>query len=327
MYISVQLGGMEVVNIQIKSLAPTVSKPEVVKLLPKTLTPMRVSFELHKVNNSVSNALRRTIACELLVKALYADYVPDISDDEFIIPEMILNRLVLIPIDQQCPDSTIFSLNVTNNNAHALDVKTSDIQLIGGGKHAVKLPFNETFTICTLNPGKSINIPKIVIKSNYGYNFAGYCVACNAVSLALDQHPINTFDPSSTGISVSTSNPQVWKLQFNTNGSMQPKSIVAAACDNIIGRVKVVQELLVNIDHNNGEYILQIIGESDTVGNLLMRTIHDLYPKIGAVVYNVETVGRVLVMRVVCDEDIMTVYETAIDHLVKLFSEIKVFFN
>lgn len=107
---------------------------------------------------------------------------------------------------------------------------------------------------------------------------------------------------------------------------MPPNEIVAEACDNIIMRMNVVKELLYSIQSNNDEYSLTINGETDTVGNLLMRAINDLYPDIRAAVYSASNKDRTLLMRIRCDEDINVVYNSAIKYVIKTYNEIKQFF-
>lgn len=314
-------------NIVIKDISPKVD-PALDKYLPKTLFPKRIEFELSNVSNAVSNAIRRTVECELLVIAMFAEYADVTCDDIFIIPEMILRRLRMIPINQKTPIDAVFELEAVNLTPDVRDVKSGEITITRG--NLKKLPFNETFTLFTLNPGKSIKITNIGIHSAYGF-VAGdgmHVLAVNAASVALDQTPINTYEPNGGGgIPSRISNPREWKVSFNTNGSMPPKSIVVAACDSITARVQSVQDLLYSIENNGDEYVLTIHGESHTIGNLFMRTIHDMFPDIRAVTYSSSNITRTCTLRIRCDEDINTIYNTTIRHLVRLFADIKKHFE
>lgn len=320
----------KVTEVTITDISPKVKNPEIAKLLPKTLFPKRLEFQISPVSNAVSNALRRTVECELLVKALWVDLEDFETNDMFHIQEMIMERFRMIPIDQNTPLDTIFELSATNDTATVRDVKSSEIRIhytSGKGSALKKLPFNETFTLFTLNPGKTVKIKKITIHSAYGFTSGDgmHAVAVNAASIAIDQIPINHYE--GVGIPSSISNARVWKISFNTNGTMEPKAIVAAACDNIIARVETVHELLYSIENNGDEYLLIINGESHTIGNLFMRTIVDLFPDIRAVTYTTANVGRVCSIRIRCDEDINTVYEVAVKYLVNLFTDIKKYFD
>lgn len=311
-------------NIVVTDLSPKVKNPAIQKYLPSGYFPKHIEFNIKGVSNAVSNGLRRTIGGELLVKALFAEFENLTTTDVFIIPEMVLKRLRMIPLDQSTPLNATFEIDATNDTPNVRDVKSSEIKIIGGMK---KLPFNETFTLFTLQPGRACNIKPIGIHQAYGFTEGDgmHCVACNTVSICTDQTPINMY--TGEGISSSVANPREWKIAFNTNGTMAPKDIVKSACDNIIARVMSVQELLYSIENKNDEYSLTIEGESDTLGNLFMRTISDLYPDIRAVTYSGVNVGRTLTIRVRCDEDINTIFTTAIKQIVKTYGDIKKYFE
>jgi DNA-directed RNA polymerase subunit L len=320
-------------NISIDDMTPKVKDPEARKLLPSTLFPERLSFNLHGVNNAVSNAIRRTVLCELLVSALYADSTNVTTNDEFIIHEMITKRLRMIPIDQYTPLDATFELIVENSTSHVKDIKSAEIRIVNPGRESRsalrRLPFNETYTLFTLAAGKSLRIPNIRINQAYGYeNGDGmHAVAFNAVSIAVDQKPINLYIPNDDGLPSSLSDPRVWRIAFNTNGSMPAKKIVIAACDNLIFRISSISDLLDKIVSSGNEYILTINGESDTIGNLFMKTITDLFPDIIAITYSASSVIRSITIRMRCNEDINVLYNDTIKHLVKMFGIIKSYFE
>jgi hypothetical protein len=315
---------VKVTELTVTSIAPKVKNPAFQKYLPTRLLPEHISFVVSPVSNAVSNAIRRTVGCELLVARMAVAYDNLHTTDIFIIPEMVIKRLRMIPIDQACPRDAIFELYAQNNTAVVRDIKSGEMT----AKGVKSLPFNGTFTLFTLNPGKSIKITGITINTAYGF-VAGdgmHALGINPISVAVDQQPINTFEPDNKGIPSRISNPRVYRIAFNTNGDMPARAIVAAACDNIIARVQSITELLHSITSNAAgadiEYWLAIPGEGDTIGNLVMRTALDLFPDI-TVVYTVANIGRSASLRIQCGEDINTVYNTVIKHLVKVFREIK----
>lgn len=310
-------------NIAIKDLTPKVDDPAIIQLLPKTLFPKQLSFELSGVNNAIANGLRRAIASEILVSALWFEYDDYECTNPFCINTMIRNRIQCMPIDQSTPLDAVFELDYQNKTDNVIDVKSGSIRAVGGGK----LPFNETFTLFTLEPGKSIKIKRITIRQDYEYNFAGYCLGFNAVCLPLDQTPINAFEPAAGGISSSVANPTKYRIQFNTNGGMDTRRIVLAACDSIITRVQNVQNILYMISAEDNIYLLTIVGESDTLGNLFMRHINDLYPNIHSVTYTNDPVIRSLELKIICDEDIVSLFGSVIDHIVKQFTAIRAAFK
>jgi len=304
---------VKVSNVVVKDLSPKVD-PKYRHLLPQVLKAKSINFRLTNVSNAVANAIRRTVGMELRVKCMVAEYADVETNDAFPIGEMILKRLRLIPIDQKTPLNTTFHLDFRNESYDIAPVRTTDIK----GKQV----FN-SHVLLYLEPGKTFKIKKIKIGEDYGYNDAAFSVAHHCTSLAVDQKPMNRFIENDDGISSSVSNPRVWDLYFKTNGSAEPKTIVRQACENLIERVKTVSQMLSMIESSNDEYLLTIAGESDTIGNLFMKTICDLYPDIKGVTYSTETFVRQVTIRVRCNEDIITVYETAIAYLVGVFGDIQ----
>ena len=316
---------LTVTDIEIIDLAPKLPNRKYSHLLPTVFTPKQMSFTINGTNNAVANAIRRTVLCELRVKHLHLEYEDIKTDEAFIIPEMIIKRLRMIPINQTVASDATFSINVTNTTAALIDVKSASI-VDAGGKFAGL--FNETFTLFTLHPGKYIRATNIRIKDEYGWReeYGGCVLACNATSLALDVEPINIYVKGQQGaISSSLANPRVWRVSFTTNGNMPPRAIVGAACDSIVERLRIIKELLWSVESNGDEHILTVNDESDTIGNLLMRGILELYPDIRAVVYSTSATGRILTVRIRCDDDVLSVLKAAITLLTETFGKIKEF--
>ncbi len=323
---------IKVNNIQVSDLTPNIKDASLTHLLPTTLFPKRISFDVEGVSSAVSNGLRRTVMNEMLATAMWFEYEHYSSDNPFAINSMILNRIRLIPIDQRTPIDAVFELDVQNKTDRTQYVYARDIRIINpGGKMAnnskttplKKLPFNETFALFTLEPGRWLRISKITVRQDYGYQFAGHSLTSNAVSLPLDQKPVNPYDPNAGGIPSRMSNPRHYRIAFNTTGAMEPKDIVVAACDNLIARLQNIQNLLYSIESSDDMYVLKIEGESDTISNLITKTTDDLYPDIRAAVANVDSVVRRTSIRIRCDEDINLLYNTVTKHIIRQYTEIK----
>lgn len=126
--------------------------------------PVRtISFELHNANPAVANAIRRTAISEVKTKALYYDALSVETNEEYIVPDNLHDRIALIPLDQDCPEDATFSLDVANiSEARTIDVLAADIE---GRKNY----FNPQFRLATLHQGKYLRIPKIHVKTGYGY--------------------------------------------------------------------------------------------------------------------------------------------------------------
>lgn len=288
-------------------------------ILPDVNFPQSISFNISGVNNSVSNAIRRTIASELPVKYLELNSL--ITSDEFIVSEMISKRIKMIPIKQDRSINNL-ELHAVNTTDHIRDVKTSEFTMNG---QAVKDIFNSTFTICTLNPGRELELSNIKIKEDYGYleDNGMLALGFNTSSITLDEVPMNLY--TKTGISSSVSKSKKWKVSFNTNGTMEAKKIVIFACDELIKRVNKVKSLIDNIEQTGNRYKLKIPDESYTIGNLFMRHILELHPNLQFVVFRVPF-DRECILDIVYNDNIGDLISDACDYIVDIFEKIKIFF-
>lgn len=331
------MAGIKLTDFTAKSIMPVVTDPEIQKLLPDRLTPQHVSFDLRGVSNAMSNGILRTIQGELPVWCMTAAHVDISTDEVFIIPEHILRRLRMIPIDQSTPADTTFVLNAVNDTAELMDVTTASITRTNSRGKNERLPFDSNIVICTLRPSRKLKIDNIRLVQDYSYKFAGHVVACHGVSTAEDVTPINNYEhlgtaagviaalmgatpappeadnaieapakagktpaegktakPASQGVPSRMSNPRHWRIQFDTNGTMAPKDIVKSACANLIERVDRLLGELPNINKKHPLYVLTVSDESDTLGNLFMKTIIDMNPTIPSCTYTTGATARVM---------------------------------
>lgn len=328
---------IKIENITIDDLRPKPRDPKYNKLLPRYYFPVKFTGDFSPISAATANCLRRTICGEMLVKALAAEYDDIKTSDVFVLPEIVLSRLAMIPLDQSCPIDTIFELNAENATATTRDVSTNEFKIVkhGKGPQMKHIPFNDTTTFLTLQPGKSIQISNIRVNQSYSYvkEHGAYCVGINTSSTVAPHDkvniPIDTFDPASQGISSSVADPRDWRISFTTNGTMTPYDIIAAACDNIIHRLTSLIELLPTIsnigtdDKGQTEYMLVVPGESDSIGNIIMQTISDLYPDIDAVTYSTAQLERSCTIRIRCADNIEDILRNTVARLTELFKNIK----
>lgn len=308
-------------NIKVEDISPKIKDPEINKLLPKTLRPQSFQCEIANVDFAMANALRRVIVSEMPARALKCEHANIKTNNDFILNDMLANRIRLIPIDQKTPLGEKFSLDIINNTEHLLEVKSGDMKGARG-----KLPFNETFTLTTLEPTKFLRIDKITVVEGYGYmpGEAGHILAFNVACVALDQTPINLLDPKAPrGISCSMANPKRHSLTFNTNGTMPPKKILSMACDILQQRLRNVIDLIPTIFPSEDTYNLVIAGETDTIGNLLMKTIHELYADITAVTYTIDHMSHRMILKIRSDEEVSVIITEAVKYNIKIIDVLK----
>lgn len=308
------------------------SDPELKSVLPD-LIPQHCSFIIDGVNNAESNALRRVVMGELPVYHLGCEYENISTNDKYIIGEMLQKRLQMIPIKQDIDPNLKFSLEYDNKSATAIEIPTS---YIVGSK---KVYFDQNIQFLILGSGCYIKIAGITVQKNYPYTdgYGMVSLAIHSSSIVQDVNPPNVYvvkdatintnkDNTVTTLSSTMADPKRWKIEFDTNGTIDPAKILKMACDAIIERVTAISDLLQNIESDNDLFTLNIPNETHTIGNLLVKTISDMYPDIKMATYHVPTVGRTVIVKIRTDDDINIMYGAVIKHIVSTFNKIKSLF-
>ena len=137
------------------------------KALQQLLTDRQesvVEFDLIDVSDKQANAIRRTLIDELDVMALDFDPQTLMTRYEFILRDEIRDRIRFIPISQDLPDNSEFSLDVLNNDPKVgiRTVYSGDIK----GANAAGIP--KKIRIAELPPGGYLKIPKITVVTGRG---------------------------------------------------------------------------------------------------------------------------------------------------------------
>lgn len=308
-------------EISVTNLAVKVKDPAIQKLLPTRYTPDRMRFVLKNTNASIACAIRRTLMSETPTIAMLVDDMNIVCNDGHVNPDIITKRVRLIPLDQDCPTDAVFELDAVNSTMVARDIKTGEFRIKRGA--VKKLPFNENITFVTLKPGCSISITDITVHTAQARALGDgmHAVAFDIIARPLGYEMPNAYE-NIVGVPSRYSNPTTYEIVFTTNGNIGARKLAAETCRRIAKRVRSVKDILYSIEHHADEYQLVIAGETYTVGGLLMRAIHDSYPDIRAVTYTCDESGNTCTMRVRCDDDITTVFRTAIDRIAGEFDNI-----
>jgi hypothetical protein len=98
---------------------------EVRAAISTTLQPQRASFKLSGVNTQFANLIRSTLLTGLPVRHLFANYENLKTTDEYIIPEVILNRIRIIPILQDTQIGK--NLHWTSDVMHRVILKPANL--------------------------------------------------------------------------------------------------------------------------------------------------------------------------------------------------------
>jgi len=278
-----------------------------------------ISMELKGIPTAYINAFRRVSIDEITNYALQVPIDMDWKDttDEFMLPQFVIQRISLIPLKPNIGsdyNKILFNLIVENTDTSVISVYSKDLKLISG-KLSEPI-FNPTFKICILQPGCKISIRNIYIGSGIGKDNAAFQrVRCGAYKhLDIPQysteetHNLNGKMADFSGYKISSmlANPKhhvyTCTIPATNNDPEEIKTIFIEVCNNIKERLRYILSHIestsissnINSELNNQgieysvyqlvdgifEGILQINGETYTIGELIKKTIYDLIPDI-----------------------------------------------
>lgn len=291
-------------DFKVTSLQPKV--PDMFnKYLPK-YPSMVVEFNIDNVPASVSNGIRRVIANEILVRGLDCEFENIDTNDEFIIHEMIRKRIRMIPISQNIKPGTELKLYVKNDGNKGatgintlLDVKTSAFNEPG---------MNGNHTLLTLNPDKYIKIHAYVVEHmGSDKEYGAFALACNVVSVVREDIVKSS----------SIADYRMWTIRFIAHGMHRPKDIVNNAINTIIARLFAIE---LEFTSNNNQHYLQIPGETETINQLLIRGVLELYPECEYITGRITSMGNIE-LRIIHDNP-KKVLGDVIEHLIDTYKKL-----
>lgn len=221
-----------------------------------------LSFDLIDSNEAFANALRRTFNDELEVYALYVHPSNMDSDDKFILPDNILERINLIPIVQSNVKDLVLSIKITNLSDDILNIYSNDIKInTKKGMVSSEKLFNQNIQICSLRSGKYLYVNNIVAKSKEGY-------INNTHTLGTHRYECINTDLTIPSLDNTLKD---FRIEFCDNGNSDPKEMAQLVYNNLSKRVNKVKSLIsayeipTNVDAitlhndttNNDLYIIQ----------------------------------------------------------------------
>lgn len=253
-----------------------------------------IQFDLLNSNEAFANAIRRVYNDELLIKLLDVNIYDLKTDDKYILPDNIIERLNLIPIKQDIHKDTLFQINVVNNTNDIIKIYTKDI--INKNKQDKNVYFNNNILICSLKPNHYLYINNIKINANYGY-------IDNKYSLGSYNYEIINTD---FNIPSLNNNIKDFRIELITNGNINLKNLINLIYDTLYIRLKYIQESINNyninlnstdinklindifIIENNDIYEIHINNEYHTIGNLITKYVFNLDSNIELINYKLE---------------------------------------
>lgn len=286
------------------------------KMLPNVLTPKRIEFDILGVSVAVANGLRRTCALETTGKSMTFGGDAFLTDDPFILSDFLLTRIQSIPIKQDIDLKAEFYINVTNTSKTNKCVYSSDIK----SKRTNKPIFNQTFPVVMLQPNTYLKLTTISIHEGFGYINACFALACQTSCVPLDQTPVNL--ATEKGVRSGIANPKEHRIGLMINGGLSGKEIVIRGCQSIRERLRYAQTLLPTLTTKDNVSMLVINGESDTIGNLLLKTVIDLNPHAVAT-YETASTYRALTFKLRTTEEPERIINNAIKYIIEIYTTIE----
>lgn len=285
------------------------------------------------------------------------------TTDDFMLPEFVSQRISLIPLKLNIGNDVIssvrFELIAENLTNEVMTLYSRDFKIHGKLTEPI---FNPTFKICILQPGKKIHIKDICITNGIGKdNIAFQRVRCGAYKhLDLEEYSneelyMNNLELDRTNVegtryatdysgykkSCMLTNPMHHLFTCiipATNDDVEEiRQLFIEVCNNIKERLRYIlshieshdsndQNIEFNIfQSNEGIYegILQVTNETYTIGELLKRTIYELYPDIINIKYVIISHVYKLKMTIYYKEDISKLLIKTIKYCIQVFDNLQ----
>ena len=132
---------MEVKNIQINDYSIKFNNSKYKNILEKhthlfpSLTKLGLQFQLIKSNEAFANAIRTVFNDELLVKYLDVSIFNINTDDKYILPDNIIERIASIPLIQNTNNNKKYKLQMTNNTNDIIKIYSKDLKSVDNSKN------------------------------------------------------------------------------------------------------------------------------------------------------------------------------------------------
>jgi len=304
-------------EVKLESLYPKVKDADAAALLPTVVKPQHASFVVSGCNVAIANGIRRVMLSELPVYGLTFDYGSYRTNMLFMLNDYVRTRIRCIPIMQNIDEKATFRLNVMNTTESPLRVKSRDII----PDHGKRLPFNETFDIAMLDPGKHMAIDRIYVERMTTSAFGGYNVAVNVACTTVDQTPVDL--ETGEGIPSALSDPREHRITATLQGTMTLTELMHATCDVLIERLDRVIKAIPNVYNTSNVYFLVLPNETHTIGNIIVKGVCDAYPSVPLATYSADHMAKTITISIKTTDDIETVLIDVSKRAIKTLTEVR----
>ncbi len=297
-------------------------------LLP-SITKKGLQFQLINSNEAFANSIRTVFNDELLVKYLDISIFNISTDDKYILPDNLVDRIASIPLNQNIDLNKKFKLNITNDTNDIINIYTKHLIPMDGKQ---KLDFNPNIILCTLKPTKFLSISNISINQDYGFNNSIYSIGSFRYKI------INT-DFSSLSLNTDSSD---FELELINNANVELPLLVNLIYDNLYFRLKKIQTDInaYQLENHSSDiskiltdifivdaglfYEIHIVNEYNNIGNLITKYVYNLNPNIELINYRLEHPLRYKIIINIKHTQYKKIINDAIDNII---SDLNIFKN
>lgn len=230
------------------------------KYLPQK-PQQHLQFEITNTVSDFANCIRRFLLDEIYIYSMDVDEMNIITNDRFILSDVLKKNIELIPIDQLLTDEFVISLQIENKTDDIMTIHSGDITITNKNK-VLKTSdyFSSNIPIIQLRSNCSLEIKNISIVSGCGKQDAGkFCLLSNISYEILDVMPVEVNKYEKKGESSLNSEPAHFKIGFKTYRNFDPKKIMLLCCDAITNRMTTIQKELSNITKDMTVYFSDLI--------------------------------------------------------------------
>lgn len=305
---------MKVHSVKTQSRKPEVD-PKYNHLLPER-TGESITFVLEDSNEAFANAVRRVFIDEVPIKYIDSPIERIKTSDDTISDLFLKARLAQVPLDQAVPENVKFSLYVENKGSESIWIRMSAV--VASDK---KSYFDGSIILCSLKPGKFLNISNAYITTGNGYMNGSMCLGAFKYRILDIKFNMSTVQQDNKN----------FQITLETNGQISVKDMVDLIASNMKTRAANISNIIMTkkatILRRDSMYDgttvtiheIHIEGEYHTMGNILMYYCLQVDPTLTICSYKLNHVlQNKIIFSIAADEKR---YEKIIEKALTVFAE------
>ena len=262
-----------------------------------------IKLVISKTNYIYSNLIRAYANDKIKIKVLTFEKDDIVDIEKYgvkIIWESLIDRLEMVPINQDIPEDSTFTIKIDNrDNKKSVPIYLSDIK----GPND-KYLFAKTIEIGHVREGCLLHIKNIKVKSGYGFESQKYTLGAF------------TWNPNEDGSTVT--------MTLEVNGDMmKPTKWYDLTLQAIVNDLKELKNIYTEKKIGTNVSIFMCPDYSPQIGKAISYSIYELYPDIENV-SDQQTHQSVwdTNIRIKCD-DPNKKFNEGIDHLIKIYEKLQ----